>query len=148
MSYSAWHRRGSTRRFIGIERAQLLAMIDTDVSAWVEYDDCSKEPVGLVETAIDIGQNYKNATVTRNLAMRAGLPCFVVLYKLGSNPNPADPQYRDICQFRVKRLWPNPERDWRIVPPQEWAETLLRMRDWKASQLDEEFERTAAAEPF
>lgn len=27
-SYSAWHRRHSTRRFVGIDRAQLLAMVD------------------------------------------------------------------------------------------------------------------------
>ena len=38
-AYSAWHRRKSTRRFIGIEHAQLLAMIDLDASLYVEYDD-------------------------------------------------------------------------------------------------------------
>jgi hypothetical protein len=29
-TYSAWHRRSSVRRFVGIEKAQLLAMIDLD----------------------------------------------------------------------------------------------------------------------
>jgi hypothetical protein len=28
-TYSAWHRRLSTRRFVGIDRAQLLAMLDS-----------------------------------------------------------------------------------------------------------------------
>lgn len=29
-SYPAWHRWHSTRRFVGIDRAQLLAMVDLD----------------------------------------------------------------------------------------------------------------------
>lgn len=59
MSYSAWHRRNSTRRFIGIEYAQLLAMIDVDVSLYVEYDDKTKMPLALIEIAIDVGQESK-----------------------------------------------------------------------------------------
>ena len=54
-SYSAWHRRKSTGRFIGFEHAQLLAMIDLDASLYVEYDDGTKEPIALIETAIDVG---------------------------------------------------------------------------------------------
>src|SRR5688500_12286183 len=61
-SYSAWHRRNSTRRFVGIERAQTLAMIDLDASLYVEYDDATKEPIALIETAIDCGQEFKPAT--------------------------------------------------------------------------------------
>jgi hypothetical protein len=35
-TYSAWHRRLSTRRFVGLERAQLLAMIDIEAPrGWV-----------------------------------------------------------------------------------------------------------------
>ena len=52
-SYSAWHRRQSTRRYIGIEKATLLAMIDLDASLYVEYDDGTKEPLALIETAQD-----------------------------------------------------------------------------------------------
>ncbi len=136
-SYSAWHRRLSTGRFVGIEKAQLLAMIDLDASLYVEYDDGTKEPLALIETARDIGQNYKNATVTRKLAARANLPCFVVLYHLSDNPNPANTNYKDIDRFRVKRLYPNMESNWRVLDPKEWAENLIRMRDWKARQLDE-----------
>jgi len=138
-SYSAWHRRLSTRRFIGIEKAQLLAMIDLDASIYIEYDDGTKEPLALIETAEDKGQVYKTATVTLKLAQRAKIPCFVLLYKLSKNPNPADNLYSDIESFRVKRLYPKFESTWRILTPDKWAETLLSLRIWQAKKLDKEF---------
>ena len=50
-------------------------MIDLDASLYIEYDDGTKEPLALIETAQDIGQTYKNTTVTKKLAERAKLPC-------------------------------------------------------------------------
>ncbi len=138
-TYSAWHRRHSTRRFVGIERAQLLAMIDLDACLYVEYDDGSKEPLALIETARDCGQPYKNAQVTTNLAKRASLPCFVVMYKPSDTCNPADKEWPDIEAFRVKRLWPNPVNDWQLLTPEEWAKKLLVMREWKGKKLDKEY---------
>lgn len=135
-AYSAWHRRHSTQRFIGIENAQLLAMIDLDASLYVEYDDQTKDPIALIETAIDIGQPYKTATVTTKLAQRARIPCYVVLYKLSSSPNPADPTWNDIESFRIKRLYPEPEKDWRTLSPKEWAEGLLKIRKVGARVID------------
>jgi len=142
-SYSAWHRRLSTRRYIGIEKAQLLAMIDLDASLYVEYDDGTKEPIALIETAQDVGQKYKCATVTTRLAERANLPCFVVLYRLAQYKNPYDKSWKDIEAFRVKRLWPRPEKGWRHMKPKEWAETLLKMREWSASNIDLEFQEAS-----
>ena len=136
-SYSAWHRRNSTRRFIGIENAQLLAMIDLDASLYVEYDDGTKEPLALIETARDVGQPYKTATVTQKLAIMANIPCFVVLYRLSEMPNPADSQWSDIESFRVKRLHPKPMDKFELCTPQQWAERLLKMREWKAKKLDD-----------
>jgi len=138
--YSTWHRAKSTRRYVGIEHAQLLAMIDVDVPIWIEYDDANKEPLALIETARDTGQSNKTATVTLNLARRANLPCFVVLYTLADYPNPADTKWRDIASFRVKRLYPKLEKEWRIMTPKQWAENLLTMRQWKASKLDAEYD--------
>jgi hypothetical protein len=135
-TYSAWHRRLSTRRFVGIDRAQLLAMIDLDASLYVEYDDGTKEPVALIETARDVGQRFKYATVTTKLAKLSGLPCYCVLYKCSESPNPADPHWPDISEFRVKRLWPKPEHSWRTVKPGEWAGALLRIRAWAAARVD------------
>lgn len=134
-SYSAWHRRMSTARFVGMEKAQLLALIDLDVSLYVEYDDDTKEPLALMETAIDCGQAVKPATVTRNLARRANLPAFVVLYKLADQPNPADRTCRDIESFRVKRLHP-PNGNWKTFAPDKWAEYLLQIRILAAQSVD------------
>lgn len=140
-TYSAWHRRNSTRRFVGIENAQLLSLVDLDMSVYVEYDDGTKEPLALIETAKDYGQAYKCATVTTNLAKRTvpALPCYVVLYKESTICNPCDPAVMDIECFRVKRLWPKPEHEWKIYTPQEWAENLLLLRTYHAKKLDQEF---------
>jgi len=135
-SYSAWHRRKSTMRFVGIEKAQLLAMIDLDASLYIEYDDGSKDPIALIEVAQDIGQPYKTATVTKKLAERAGIPCYVVLYKLSNEQNIADTQWKDIESFRVKRLFPKEEYTWRVLTPFEWAGALISMRKWYTAKLD------------
>lgn len=71
-AYSAWHRRMSTRRFIGIDRAQLLAMIDLDAALYVEYDNGSKEPLTqpTKEQAIRFPASYSGLTIY--YAMKAG----------------------------------------------------------------------------
>ena len=135
-TYSVWHRRFSTRRFIGIEAAQRLSMIDLDAALYVEYDDQSREPLALIETARDVGQAWKSASVTKRLAQRAGVAAFVLLYRCGDSPNPADPNCPDISQFRIKRLWPKPEHAWRTISPNDWAKGLLRIRQWAARHLD------------
>lgn len=139
LTYSAWHRRGSTGRFIGIEDAQLLAMIDLDVALYVEYDDGTKEPVLLIEVARDVAQDNKPSTVTRLLAERADLPAYVVLYRVSEEePNPASPELPDIEGFRVKRIWPSTEYTWRKLTPQEYAEGLLRVRRWQGKRIDKD----------
>jgi len=138
--YSAWHRRGSTRRFIGLEKAQLLAMVDLDVSLWLEYDDGTKDTLALVETAQDVGQSIKPATVLLKLAKRIHpvVPAYICLYTPSVALNPADSRWPDIEKFRCKRLWPFPENVYTEYSPREWAEKLLKMREWSASQLDKE----------
>ena len=129
-AYSAWHRSRSIRRFVGGKRAEELSMIDLDGAMYVEYDDLEKEPLALIETALDIGQQTKPATVTARLAQRAGLPAYVVLYTPSSQPNPADGLQPDIQRFRVRRIWPSPEPGWRQITPRSWAEALLQIRQW------------------
>ena len=111
-------------------------MIDLDAALYIEFDGNSREPLALIETARDVGQANKCATVTTRLAMRAGLPCFVLLYRVARTANPADPTTLDIASFRVRRLWPRPERGWRSVTPREWARALMRIRQWAARRLD------------
>jgi len=137
-AYSAWHRRLSTRRFVGIEHAQRLAMIDLDAALYVEYDGDSKQPLALIETARDVGQSHKPASVTVSLAKRARVPAYLLLYRPATTPNPADPRSPDIARFRIRRMWPRPERDWRTLTPGEWAKALLQIREWSTRRLDVE----------
>lgn len=139
-TYSAWHRRLSTQRFVGIERAQTLAMIDLDASLYVEYDDSSKEPLALIETARDVGQEFKTATVTKKLAKRTQpiIPAFVLLYTVGQKRNPADRQWNDIESFRWRRLWPEPETIWETCSPGDWCQKLVQLREWSARKLDQQ----------
>jgi hypothetical protein len=143
LGYSAWHRAGSIRRFIGWERAQLLSMVDADSIMWLEYHDRTKEPLALIEAAVDVGQDHKAGTAIARLAKRARLPAYLVLYRRAPELNPADPRWLDVAGFRVKRLWPRAELQWRNVRPGEWANALLQIRAWSARRLDVE----AANEP-
>jgi hypothetical protein len=135
-AYSAWHRRLSTRRFVGIECANRLSMIDLDAALYVEYDDNNREPLALIETARDVGQAHKVATVTAKLARRARLPAYTLLYRTADDANPADSRYPDIDRFRVRRIWPAPEKEWRTLTPHQWAQALLQIRDWATLRLD------------
>ena len=136
LTYSAWHRSASTRRFVG-SQTRALAMIDLDHILWIEYEDTTKWPLALIEEAEDVGQDQKPSTVTENLATMARLPALVVLWKPGSESNPADPQWPDIEGFRVKRICPGPRMGWRIMTPEEYAQMLLRMRTYRVDKLDE-----------
>jgi hypothetical protein len=129
----------STQRFVGIELAQTLAMIDLDASLYVEYDDGSKEPLALIETARDVGQDIKPSTVTKKLAMRTQpvIPAYVLLYRTSEKRNPADRQWQDIEAFRFRRLWPEPETTWQTVTPGEWCQRLVELRIWSARKLDQ-----------
>jgi hypothetical protein len=147
-TYSAWHRRCSTGRFVGIERAQNLAMIDLDAALYIEYDNNSKEPLALIETARDVGQAIKPATVTRNLARRCHpvLPAYVLLYMPSQERNPADPTWPDIIAFRLRRIWPEPESNWQKLSPGEWAKAIVMLRKWSSHQLDRILFPTASYE--
>lgn len=134
--YSIWHRRQSTRRFVGLEDAQLLSMIDLDAVIYVEYDEQTKIPLALIEAAQDVGQDYKTATVTRQLARLAHLPAYVLLYHLSEAPNPANGNYSDIDGFRVMRLNPPSKNGLISVTPEQWAHHLLSMRREQCNKLD------------
>jgi hypothetical protein len=146
--YSAWRRRYSTQRYVGIEAAQRLAMVDLDCALWIEYDDRTREPLALIETAQDVGQHTKPATITRNLARRAGIAAYCALYAHSQYANPAATNLPDISTFRVKRLWPQPEYPWRIHTPKEWADRLLAMREYGADRIDQEVTEAAIPSPF
>ena len=136
LSYSAWHRARSIARYVGIEQAQLLTMVDADSVLWLEYDHHGKEPLALIEVAADVGQLAKPATAITRLARRARIPAYLVLYQKALQPNPADERWRDLSGMRVRRLWPRAEIGWRQLKPGEFAKALLQIRAWSARRLD------------
>lgn len=137
-AYSAWHRRRSIARYVGIEAAQTLSMCDLDMALYCEFDDRSREPLCLIETARDVGQAEKPCSVTVGLARKAKLPAYVVLYRCALEPNPSDVDAADIEAFRVKRVWPSPESDWRDLSPEAWALALVRIRNWQSRKIDQD----------
>jgi len=114
-------------------------MIDLDASLYIEYDNGTKEPLALIETAVDVGQDIKPATVTKRLAARAGLPAFTVLYTLAATRLEADPSWYDISGFRVKQLVPHESKAWQSFSPQAWREFLYGLRQECCRPLDEAF---------
>jgi hypothetical protein len=112
-------------------------MIDLDASLYVEYDDGTKEPLALVETAVDRGQGMKASTVTRKLAERANLPAYTLLFRLADTLNPADSRWHDIACFRYRRIWPKPHTTWMTCTPVEWAKHLVLLRQWSARIVDQ-----------
>lgn len=132
LHYSSWHRRKSTSRFIGVDRAEKLSMIDIDS---LEYNYQTRCPVALIETAQDVGQERKSTTVTSNLAELAGIPCYLVLYTLSENANAANDSWLDIESFRVKRIWPR-KSDFVILTPKEWCEYLEKLRKLPPQDTD------------
>lgn len=133
--YGMWHRARSIGRFLDSRQARALTMADLDSVLFAEYDHPEKLPLCLVEVARDIGQE-KPAGVIRKLAELADLPAFVALYTPANDPSPANPDWPDIESFRIRRLWPHPEKAWRSVTPEEWAKALLRIRGWQLKRFD------------
>jgi hypothetical protein len=147
ISYSAWHRTASLRRYLGEDLAATLKCCDLDHSIWIEHADGTKEPILLIETAMDVGQDWKATTVLRQLAKRANLPAYCVLYSRSNASNEGDVRFADIDSFRVRRVWPDPDSDWTELSPQQWAERLLIIRARGAAKLDRET-KTGVIEPL
>ena len=80
-SYNDWH-----RKYDGI------AMIDIDS---IECCPRCYEPLAIIETCYDKGQKYKSTTLSKIVASRLNIPCFLVFYK---NLTP------DSLTFRIKRI--------------------------------------------
>jgi hypothetical protein len=136
-SYGIWHRVKSIARFLEPHQANALTMADLDSVLFAEYDYPNKLPLCLVEVAQDIGQE-KLAGVIQNLAKMADIPAFVALYTHAVERNPANENWPDIEQFRVQRVWPHPEASWRTLTPQEWANALIKIRNWQLRRFQQQ----------
>ena len=103
LAYSRWH------RTLGKE----LTYIDVD---GCEYCYHCREPLALVETAMDIDQAFKTTTVMRRLAEKAVIPAYLVYYQVR------------ITRFRVQQVVPQ-FGTIKVISPEEYARKLQEILD-------------------
>ena len=105
-AYSLWHR----------SLTEKLGMIDIDATGICLK---CKTPLYLAETAFDVGQPWKATTTTKKLAELAGLPSFLVFYKVDGE---------SITSFRIKQLTP-----WRseemFMLPDGWLQVMQLLQE-------------------
>ena len=99
-TYNDWH-----RKFEGI------AMIDVD-----SVECCIKcyEPLAIIETCFDKGQPWKATTLSKIIASRLNIPCFLVFYK---------PLGKDTLNFRIKRIRSS-QTEFQLMNEDEWVAIL------------------------
>ena len=102
--YNDWH-----RKYDGI------AMIDID-----SIECCPKcyEPLAIIETCYDKNQKYKATTLSKIVASRLNIPCFLVFYK---NLTPGS------LTFRIKRIRAS-QTLFNIMSEAEWVSILLDLQ--------------------
>ena len=103
-SYNDWHR-----------RFENIAMIDIDS---IECCPRCYEPLAIIETCYDKGQKYKATTLSKIVASRLNIPCFLVFYK---NSTP------DSLTFRIKRITSS-QTDFELMNEDQWVAILLDLQ--------------------
>ena len=98
---------------------QLEKKIDIDQ---VEICKKCKSPLAVVETAYDVGQNFKSFIVTQLIAERLKVPGLVTLYQVDKKSN-------EIINFRVKKIYPTESDGFYNVPPYLYVKWLKRLHE-------------------
>src|SRR5690606_23866370 len=120
LTYSRWHRPKSIRRYLSVEQAAKLTVIDID---WCEACWRCAAPLALIETQRST-KGPKNARIMTELAKLAQLPAFSVGYHVGEVGGE-----EDCIAFYVTQLWPYADAR-RVVTmtAQQYAEWLWSLR--------------------
>jgi len=103
--YSDWH-----RKYDGI------SYIDIDS---VECCIHCYEPLAIIETCYDKGQEWKATTLSKIIAERLNIPCFLVFYK---ELTPSS------LTFRIKRI-KSRKTEFRLMSEDEWVIILRSLHD-------------------
>jgi len=103
--YSDWH-----RKYDGI------AYIDVDSVECCQY--CF-EPLAIIETCYDKGQKYKATTLSKIIAERLNIPCFLAFYKELTETS---------LTFRIKRIRSS-KTEFRLLNEHEWVKILRSLHD-------------------
>ena len=93
---------------------------------YIDIDSCGiclkcKAPLYLAETTFDVGQPFKATTTTEALARLAGLPSFLIFYKVNDK--------REVIAFRVKQLTPSKDQKTVILTPDAWVQAMELLQD-------------------
>ena len=99
-AYSDWH-----RKYDGI------AYIDVDSVECCMY---CYEPLAIIETCFDKGQTWKATTLSKIIASRLNIPCFLVFYK---------PLNQTSLTFRIKRIRSS-QTEFQLMNEDEWVAIL------------------------
>ena len=99
-AYSDWH-----RKYDGI------AYIDIDSVECCMY---CYEPLAIIETCYDKGQTWKATTLSKIIASRLNIPCFLVFYK---------PLNQTSLTFRIKRIRSS-QTEFQLMNEDEWVAIL------------------------
>ncbi len=103
--YSDWH-----RKYDGI------AYIDVDSVECCAY---SYEPLAIIETCYDKGQEWKATTLSKIIAERLNIPCFLVFYKELTSSS---------LTFRIKRI-KRSKTEFRLMSEDQWVKILRSLHD-------------------
>jgi len=103
--YSDWH-----RKYDGI------AYIDVDSVECCMY---CYEPLAIIETCYDKGQEWKATTLSKIIAERLNIPCFLVFYK---ELTPSS------LTFRIKRI-KSRKTQFQIMSEDQWVIILRSLHD-------------------
>lgn len=113
LAYSQWHR----------TLPHSVTMIDVD---GLEYCQRCRAPLAVIETARDVGQAVKPATVLRRLAKAANVPAYVLLYTVDEGAEQREDWVNCIRSFRARRAHPD-ETEYRQMTPLQMAQLLVRI---------------------
>lgn len=106
--YSRWHRPAQIRRYVGGVKAAQLEMIDLDS---IETCPICHMPLALGETKNSSRDpNSFPSRNTANLAVKAGIPAFVVCYTCVCGVTGEKHETQDDCditEFRVQQIAPD-----------------------------------------
>jgi hypothetical protein len=103
--YSDWH-----RKYDGI------AYIDVDSVECCQY---CYEPLAIIETCYDKDQKWKATTLSKIIAERLNIPCFLVFYK---ELTPSS------LTFRIKRI-KGSKTEFRLMSEDQWVKILRSLHD-------------------
>ena len=103
-SYNDWH-----RKYEGI------AMIDIDS---IEVCPRCYEPLAILETCYDKSQKFKATTLSKIVASRLNIPCFLVFYKKLTDTT---------LTFRIKRITSSPT-EFELMNEDQWVSILLDLQ--------------------